>query len=406
MEEMDDATERLSPTKPSGRKVQADLVRRVREGWIATRRDASRMLGIAPSTAGDYIGQLMGADVLRERPDNSGRVGRPQHYLELNREAGYFVGVDFEANTLMAQVVDFACRPIYRERRELEGGRVEAERMLLELESLIEAATGEAPGPVLALGLGIPGLLDQRRGRALDYPLIEGWWEVDLRERFAERFGLPVCVDNTARSGARAEKLFGGARRLTDFACVVNRGGLGVGAYEQGRLLTGFGGAFGELGRAEWPGSAGGVGGGRKLEELASYRALFGEFGVRRGDPDWGALGARIDAGEAAPVAAFERAVAVVGWSLGVTASLLNPEAVFLQSPLTGLGERFRKRLRAEMERVSGLPAEYAPRLEFSGLGHYAGAMGAAALAVESWEPTPSDTAAQQMDGVLAADGL
>lgn len=406
MELTEDANGRLSPTKPSGLKVQADLVRRVREGWIATRRDASRMLGIAPSTAGDYIGRLMGADVLRERADSSGRVGRPRHYLELNREAGYFVGVDFEANTLMAQVVDFACQPIYRERRELEGGRVEAERMLSELESLIRAAIEEAPGPVLALGLGIPGLLDHRRGRALDYPLIEGWAEVDLRERFAGRFGLPVCLDNTARSGARAEKLFGGARRLTDFACVVNRGGLGVGAYEQGHLLTGFGGAFGELGRTAWPGAEARADGGRKVEELASYRALFREFAGRRGDPDWGELGARIDAGEAAPVAAFERAVAVVGWSLGVTASLLNPEALFLQSPMTGLGDRFRERLRAEMERVSGLPAGYAPRLEFSELGHYAGAMGAAALAVESWEPSPSEAAAKQREGVSAGDGL
>lgn len=406
MESMDEAAERLSPTKPSGLKVQAELVRRVREGWIATRRDASRVLGIAPSTAGDYIGRLMEVEVLRERPDSSGRVGRPRHYLELNRDAGYFVGVDFEANTLMAQVVDFACHPLYRERRELEGGRVDAERMLAELESLTAAAIGEAPGPVLALGLGIPGLLDQRRGRALDYPLIEGWAEVDLRGRFAERFGLPVCVDNTARSGARAEKLFGGARRLTDFACVVNRGGLGVGAYEQGHLLTGFGGAFGELGRTAWPGAAGGAGGGQKLEELASYRALFREFAGRRGDPDWRALGARIDAGEAAPVAAFERAVAVVGWSLGVTASLLNPEAVFLQSPMTALGERFRERLRAEMERVSGLPAAYAPRLEFSGLGHYAGAMGAAALAVESWAPEPSETGLKQTETVPSGDDL
>jgi N-acetylglucosamine repressor len=375
---------RLNQAKTSGSALQAELVRRIRQGWITSRRDVSGVVGIAASTAGDYVTQLVEAGVLIEEKEASGQVGRPTQRLHLNPEAGDFIGVDFECSNLMAQVVDFACQPRYRERRRLTG-QVTAAAMERELGSLIQAALGECRAGPLGIGIGVPGLVDAEAGIAVDYPLIHGWRRIPLRDRIEERFGLRVHLDNTGRTGARAEQFFGSGRQLTDFVSLVIRGGVGAGIVEHGQLVTGAMNAAGEVGR--WRIPRRGEGRAVTVDEAASVAALCREAGVGGGPSRWGRFEALLREENPEAVAALAAVEEVLGWVLAMLAASLNPSAIILQSILVSLGEPFRQALETRMRAGVSLPADYCPRLIFSDLGFFAGAMGAAAIALEAWEP-------------------
>jgi len=359
-------------------------VRRIRQGWITSRRDVSGVVGIAASTAGDYVTQLVDGGVLIEERVSSGLVGRPTQRLHLNPEAGDFIGVDFEASTLMAQVVDFACQPRYRERRRLTGP-VTASGMQQELVSLIEAAVGECRAKPLGIGIGVPGLVDAEAGVAVEYPLIQGWRRIPLREHIGSRFGLPVHLDNTGRTGARAEQFFGRGRQLTDFVSLVIRGGVGAGIVEHGQLVTGAMNAAGEIGRWRLPGGVGKV---LTVDEAASVTALCREAGAGIGPSRWARFEGLLREENPKALGALAAVEDVLGRVLAMLAASLNPSDIILQSVYVTLGEPFRQALETRMRDGMSLPADYCPRLVFSELGFFAGAMGAAAIALEAWEPT------------------
>jgi len=103
-----------------------------------------------------------------------------------------------------------------------------------------------------AVGIGLPGAVDGERGvLAGPTPHLVGGEALAVRERAAERLGVPVAVDNDANCAARAEARLGAARGAR-MALVVTVGtGIGCGIVHEGRVLAGAHGGAGEIGH--WP---------------------------------------------------------------------------------------------------------------------------------------------------------
>src|SRR5688572_30841166 len=88
--------------------IESALVRRLRLGRAVSRIELARQLNLAPSTIGLYVDELIESGFLREGQTAKRISGRPPRVLELNPQAGRFVGIDFEARTLRAIAVDFS----------------------------------------------------------------------------------------------------------------------------------------------------------------------------------------------------------------------------------------------------------------------------------------------------------
>jgi glucokinase len=89
---------------------------------------------------------------------------------------------------------------------------------------------------IAALGFGLPSPIDQRTGRALqavNIPLAD----IDFRPRMAERFGLPVGIENDANAAAYAEFHFGAARDVENMVMLTLGTGCGGGAVVDGQLF-------------------------------------------------------------------------------------------------------------------------------------------------------------------------
>jgi glucokinase len=105
----------------------------------------------------------------------------------------------------------------------------------------------DAAGPVSAVGVGMPGLVD-RNGTLRFAPNLPGILELPVGPRLAAALGLPVRADNDATCAAWAEHQLGAAAG-TDTALLVTLGtGIGGGLVIDGLLVRGANGFAGEVG--------------------------------------------------------------------------------------------------------------------------------------------------------------
>ncbi len=122
-----------------------------------------------------------------------------------------------------------------------------ADQLTVALVGLTTVLRGQVVGPVIAVGLGLAGLVDAdgMLHSGPNLPGIEAW---PAREVLGERLGLPVRVDNDANVAAWGELVLGAGRGAANLVVVTLGTGIGGGVVIDGRLLRGAHGYAGEVG--------------------------------------------------------------------------------------------------------------------------------------------------------------
>lgn len=103
------------------------------------------------------------------------------------------------------------------------------------------------PG-VECIGIGVPSVVDAARGVVYNVVGIPSWREVHLKERFEERFGVPVFVNNDCNCFALGVCRFGEANDCRDVVCIALGTGVGAGVVIGGKLYAGSNTGAGEIG--------------------------------------------------------------------------------------------------------------------------------------------------------------
>ena len=140
------------------------------------------------------------------------------------------------------------------EPREVAGGHLETQAAggpEVVTERLLEAGRGaiQAHGPLLAAGVGVPGLFDAATGAIELFPNLPGPWRgFPLRGRLSDGLGIPVAIVNDARAFTLAEGRVGAGRGCRTVAGVTLGTGVGGGVMIDGRLHLGRNGKAGEIG--------------------------------------------------------------------------------------------------------------------------------------------------------------
>lgn len=361
--------------------LESAMIRIVHGEQGISRVELARRLKLVPSTAGTYVDRLIKAGFLRETSAPTRGLGRPPIVLQLNPQAGRFVGVDFDARQVQATSVDFAQQSLKQTRRTIPA-RANVERVLEILGDTIEEIVGSRPRDLLGIGLGVPGPVDPARGVSLRYAFLPNWHDVPVGPRIAARFGAPVHVENNLRSMALAELWSGQGRGLKNLVCVGVRSGIGSGIIVDGRLLQGSNNLAGEIGRWIAPqGSLAAMTGSRSIEDVASLTALLDAADLATVAD----LFAGLERGERRIFRLVQEAATVHAWVVHQLASLFDPQRIVVCGPLVD-HSAYLEPLRAAVERFGG--AHLAKILTPSTLGPHAGAIGAAALAFQHWKPS------------------
>jgi glucokinase len=389
--------------------LEAEILKRVRARPGASRISLARELKIAPSTVGNYVARLIAEGFLSQSENGESEAGRPPAALRLNPDGGQFIGIDFEARNIMGMAVDFSDTPVKHVHDRIEESDTVGQ-ILRKIEHAITSVLPENRNRLLAIGIGVPGLIDPLKGVALEYKYIQHWRNVALTPPLAEKFGVPVYLENTVRSMALAEMWFGQGRGEENFLCLGIRSGIAAGFVSGGHLVRGAAHRAGEIGRwrFQWPESDAtrfftDEGSARseevELQEAASARAILAALERARRAKEKTVLAAQsgplrfedvVRAGQQRDVLTVQ-ILAVAARMLAQAVSqlvlALNPAKVILAGPLTLLGETLLRPLRARAEEVLEASGAHVPTIVNSTMGEYSGALGAAALAVHEWKP-------------------
>ena len=288
------------------------------------------------------------------------------------------------------------------ERRVVSPTETSSEETLLKQ---VDAAVDELMADDIgAIGIGIPSLIDQRKGEAVqsvNIPL----HGLAFRDHLHERFGMPAAIENDANAAAVAEHRHGAGRGSRHMVMLTLGTGVGGGLILDGRLYRGSTGAAGELGHItidlDGPPCQGTCPGRGHLEALASGTAagvLAREWAAKNPEGDLGraaAEGKEVNAHLAVDLAGqgpgdARDVIEHVGLHLGVgIASLVNvfnPEVVVIGGGFARGGDLLFDPARKVVAETALLPAREQVKIVPALLGVEAGLIGAGLVAFDALE--------------------
>lgn len=155
----------------------------------------------------------------------------------------YFIGIDLGGTNIAAGVVSEEGQLICKTSLPTGAGRP-AEAIVADMARAVElclADSGLEKGQIEALGVGVPGAIDNNTGTVLFTSNLD-WRELPLTRMLQSQLGLPVCLGNDADCAALGETLAGGAKEF-DSALMITLGtGVGGGLVSHRKLFTGWSG--------------------------------------------------------------------------------------------------------------------------------------------------------------------
>jgi glucokinase len=270
------------------------------------------------------------------------------------------------------------------------------------LPAIESAASAVLDDAVVAIGIGMAGLVDVRAGVLLATPNLV-WRNLPLGERLRGTFGLPVTVDNDATAAAWGEARLGASRGYEDSLFVGVGTGIGGGIVSGGRLVRGAHGLAGEIGhvivepggpvcgcgnRGCWEQVASGpaisrAGGRAVVEEPGSAIARLAGGDPRRATGELVTEAART--GDEVAVAILAEVGRRLGEGVAGLVNVLDPEIVVIGGGAGEAGDLLLAPLRdAFTSSVEGVDVRPEVPIVPAALGNDAGAIGAALLALEA----------------------
>jgi predicted NBD/HSP70 family sugar kinase len=358
-----------------------------------TRQDLSAATGLSSASVTSVVRELLNEGIVIEAGSVDSDGGRPRVMLEVNPDHGYVIGADIGETRVRVELFDLAMRerakadyPLNPREHDVD---VVVEGILSGLNSVL-SESGVEPAAVLGVGVGIPGIVEQRP-EALVHGQTYDWEAVPLERLLRAGTDLPLHIENGAKTMGQAELWFGAGRGARNAVVALIGSGVGVSLISGGATYRGATSSAAEWGHTTIMvdgrkcrcGSAG------CLEAYVGAQAILERYGrPTTGNDEESALAALVDAADTAPLAAaiLDETADYLGAGIGSLINLFNPERVILGG-WAGLllGRRLLPAIRDSARRHSLRHPFAATSLELGQLGPEAVAFGAATLPVEAF---------------------
>lgn len=254
------------------------LFQLIRDGRPRTRADLAAVTGFARPTVAARIDELLGSGLIVPAGEASSTGGRPPATFAFNPGARIILAADLGVSHGRLAITDLASAVLSERSLEIaiaDGPQVVLDAVTTALCEMVEEL-GRPISDVVGVGIGLPGPVEHRLGRAISPPIMPGWDGFDVPGHVARTLPTPVLVDNDVNIMALGEH----AARwhdVKDLVFIKIATGIGAGIISDGELRRGALGAAGDLGHIavprgrQIPCRCGNVG---CLEALASGLAL------------------------------------------------------------------------------------------------------------------------------------
>ncbi|MCD9024505.1 ROK family transcriptional regulator [Cohnella silvisoli] len=351
-------------------------------GSPLSRAQISEQSGLNKATVSSLVQDLIDGSLVKEIGTGQSSGGRKPVMLEFIATSGYAIGIDLGVNYIRGVLTDLRGGIVAERTSSLH--YPEPEVAVEQLCGCIEELMAEAPASpygIVGIGVGVPGLVDES-GVILFAPNLK-WRDVPLQRQLAERFGLPVTIDNEANMGALGEQKYGAGRSINNLIYVSVGIGIGTGLILHKILYKGASGFSGEMGHlsVEAHGKNCTCGNRGCWEMYASEQALL-EQASGLGFDSLESLLAAAAAGREDVLELFTGIGEYLGIGIANIVNVFNPDAVVIGNRMSQARPWLESVLRQTVvQRALGFHLRKV-QLLFAELGERSSMMGAAEMAI------------------------
>jgi predicted NBD/HSP70 family sugar kinase len=240
----------------------ARIVRTIWQNPRISRVGIAERLGFDKSTITNQVARLIDIGLIEEMDEGSAgtRGGRRPIHLAINRSFGRVIGIEIQAESYVAVVVDLLGEVLGETRGSITSGWKHCSETMLSV--IHECSDRLCPDreKLLGVGVGTAGLIDSKRGR-IRYSVPLGIQStIDFDATVASILAVPCLIENDANCCAWGELAFNRSEALRDFLFALvefrrdplSNGqsgeiGVGFGIVLGGKVYTGTNGNAGEF---------------------------------------------------------------------------------------------------------------------------------------------------------------
>jgi len=302
-------------------------------------------------------------------PEMVGAGGRPARRYAMDATNGIVAGIDAGPHNVRVMLADLRGRVIACVEHPVPAQPSAEARLDFVADVITEALTtsGAAPAALRAACVAVSGILSDD-GRLVDSIAVPEWNGLAIADLIGTRFDCAALLENDIKLAALAEHHAGAARDVDDilFIQIGNRISLGQTAKRQI-----FQGAH------------------RSAGEVGSLRGMRWASNSVKGQLTWRSaqtaeeVFAHATGGDEAAMDEVRTFTQEIAPLLATVSLVVDPARIIVGGGLTRSGDLFVDMLRAEIDHLVVLPRK--PEVVASPLGSRATAVGAMALAFETW---------------------
>jgi len=236
-------------TRSTSRNINRSIaLNLIREHHPISRADLARRMNVGRNVVTFLVNDLISAGLIYEGATVQAARGRKPTLLHVRTSHRLIIAVDIRFSQTSLMLTDFSGLQIALEGFNTIFSPVQlVEELARRIAQLLKSHQGASHCE--GIGVAVPGVVDHPTERILNAPTL-GWKNVDLGGSLAAATGLPVHIENAAKTSALAQMWLGRNDSIgaQNFAFVSVSDGVGIGLVINGELVRGVGNMAGEFG--------------------------------------------------------------------------------------------------------------------------------------------------------------
>lgn len=222
----------------------------IRKNGPITQSSLAQILNLQPSTILNIINELEEKGWIKEsgKSVSGSRGGRRAKLFELNEVGAFAIGVDFEADNIIASLVGLTGNHVGNI-KVATPSQSSSEVILEFLADTIEQLMKQYPqyqDRILGIGVALPGRVDSESGMSIYATNFKTWRNVNVSDYLYQKFNIPVKIEHSLSLMALGEMWYG--ESAANMVCLGFRQGIGLGIVMNGMIYRGAHHFAGEVG--------------------------------------------------------------------------------------------------------------------------------------------------------------
>ncbi|GGP12064.1 ROK family transcriptional regulator [Oceanobacillus neutriphilus] len=215
-----------------------------------SRTQLAKITKMSNTTVGKIINELIDDELILEIGNTVGDAGRRAKLLTINSKGAYIIAVEIDleyTNIALVALNGTILSSLQINLNANQNPNTVMDIIIKNIKLLMTKFQPEIKEKILAIGIGLPGLITWPKGEVLVVPQFH-WKDVKVKSYIEARLDYIVYIDTDVRTALLAESLFGNMTQYDNSACIYVGSGVGGAVMMNGEILRGHHNMLGEIG--------------------------------------------------------------------------------------------------------------------------------------------------------------